>query len=327
MVDKAKQIVQGTAEWLALRVGKITGTRIQKAVGEDQFEKGSKLHQWEVLAEQMYREIVGLPRKPFNSRAIYYMDYGSKHEPDAIKTLKDDYGFKITSTPFVYHKDHDWIGMSPDGLILNGINNRPSAVEIKCPQSPHAGKVKEYKRNYWHQMQLGMECLDIEEMLYFQWDQSGNHALEWVKRDPDWAGIYIPKAQEFMDWFNEAKEKPENQEKWSVEYKEPGIHYEDIDDNDDTQVLADTLSKIKKHQEAIKQLDTVKKELSKKLIDQHKGAFRTPSVKCHLTQTRGRVNYSKLVKDQDIPFHVVEEYRAEGDSRIYTKLTEQEDDA
>ena len=81
------------------------------------------------------------------------------------------------------------------------------------------------------------------------------------------------------------------------------------------------------YHEAIKQLDTVKKELSKKLIDQHKGAFRTPSVKCHLTQTRGRVNYSKLVKDQDIPFHVVEEYRAEGDSRIYTKLTEQENDS
>ena len=42
MVDKVKKIAQGTAEWLALRVGKITGTRIQKAVGEDQFEKGSK---------------------------------------------------------------------------------------------------------------------------------------------------------------------------------------------------------------------------------------------------------------------------------------------
>ena len=39
MVDKVKKIAQGTAEWLALRVGKITGTRIQKAVGEDQFEK------------------------------------------------------------------------------------------------------------------------------------------------------------------------------------------------------------------------------------------------------------------------------------------------
>ena len=109
------------------------------------------------------------------------MDYGSKHEPDAIKTLKDDYGFKITSTPFVYHKDHDWIGMSPDGLILNGINNRPSAVEIKCLQSPHAGKVKEYEKKLLASTKgnLVTEVLRYaEEMLYLlSGINQGNHAL------------------------------------------------------------------------------------------------------------------------------------------------------
>ena len=59
------------------------------------------------------------------------------------------------------------------------------------------------------------------------------------------------------------------------------------------------------------------------LIKKHGGAFGTSSVKCHMTQARGRINYSRLVKDQNIERDILEGYRSEGDSRIYTKLLEE----
>ena len=43
MTQPAK-VVQGTKEWFALRMGKITGTRIQRAAKEDIWAKGD---QWE----------------------------------------------------------------------------------------------------------------------------------------------------------------------------------------------------------------------------------------------------------------------------------------
>ena len=41
-----------------------------------------------------------------------------------------------------------------------------------------------------------------------------------------------------------------------------------------------------------------------------------------MTQARGRINYARLVKDQNIPRDVMEGYRSEGDTRIYTRLVE-----
>ena len=79
---------------------------------------------------------------------------------------------------------------------------------------------------------------------------------------------------------------------------------------------------IKILQQKIKELDADKKEISARLISDNNGAFRTPSVKCHLTQATGRIDYKRLIEDKDIPVHEVEGYRSEGDTRIYTRIVE-----
>jgi putative phage-type endonuclease len=311
-------IKQGTQAWHDQRKNRITGTRIPRAVKECAWAKGD---QWEALGRDMYREAHNLTQDPFDQRALYAITYGKDHEPIALDKLKD-MGYKITQPSFVVHPEHDWLGMSPDGVLIKGRKGNISAVEIKCPQTKPVQNVKEQKRNYWHQMQLGMECMDIDEMLFFQWYEDA-HFQEWVERDPNWAKTYIPKAREFMDWYAEKSKDPTYVARWSEDKEEPGINYKSISEDDYTTELASVLKELNELKDRSAYLDTRKKDLSAVLVKKYGGAFSTPKVKCHMTQARGRINYARLVKDQNIPFEVMEGYRSEGDTRIYTKLLEE----
>jgi len=313
------QIKQGTAAWHDQRSNRITGTRLPKAVDECIWTKGD---QWEALGRDIYREANHFKQDPFNQFAMFAMKHGTDSEPLALKTLAG-MGYKITQPSFVVHPEHDWMGISPDGIMLKGRNGSISAVEIKCPQSKPCEDVKVQKRNYWHQMQMAMECMDIDEMLFFQWYSETEYFEQWISRDPKWAETYIPKAKKFMDWYNEKSKDVTYIERWSEDKDEPGINYKTVEDTDETSELATVLKELKQLKDRSSVLDIRKKELSAMLIKKHGGAFGTSSVKCHMTQARGRINYSQLVKDQNIERDVLEEYRSEGDSRIYTKLLEE----
>ena len=313
------KIKQGTPEWHEQRANRITGTRICKTAKECIWTKGD---QWESLGRDMYREANKLTQDPFNQFAMFAMKHGTDSEPLALATLSD-MGYKITQPSFVIHPKHNWMGISPDGIMVQGRNGKVSAVEVKCPQGKPCTNVKEQKRNYWHQMQMAMECMDIDEMLFFQWYSNDEHYQEWIERDRSWAETYIPKAEEFMTWYNEKRIDPNYIERWTQEKEEPGINYKAVDDEDDTSELASVLTELKQLKDKASILDERKKELSVKLISKHGGAFSTSQVKCHMTQARGRINYARLVKDQEIPVDVMENYRSEGDSRVYTKLLEE----
>jgi len=314
-------IKQGTPEWHGQRTNRITGTRCQRAFGEDQWASGSIEQQWDNLGRDMYREAHGLPQDPFPQGAMYAITYGKENEPRALEELKK-MGYQIRQPSFVVHPEHDWLGMSPDGVLVKGKNGNVSAVEIKCPISKAVKDVKAQKRNYWHQMQLGMACMGIDEMLFFQWYEN-EHYQEWVSKDPEWEEIYIPKAKAFMDWYTEACKDPKNIARWSEDKEEPGVNYKQVDEDEESKELSETLTELKKLKERSTILEARKKDLSSVLVKRYGGAFSTPTVRCHMTQPKGRINYARLVKDQDIPVHILEGYRAEGEARIYTKLLEE----
>jgi hypothetical protein len=314
-----QKIKQGSEAWHQQRANRITGTRLCKTAQECIWTKGD---QWESLGRDMYREANGLSQDPFNQFAMFAMKHGTDSEPLALKTL-ERMGYKITQPSFVVHPKYDWLGISPDGIMLEGRNGNVSAVEVKCPQGKPCKDVKQDKRNYWHQIQMALECMDLDEMLFFQWYSDEEHYEEWVKRDKDWAKTYIPKAKEFMDWYAEKKLDPNYIERWTQDKEEPGINYKSVDDEDDTSELASVLKELKELKDKALILDERKKILSSVLIAKHGGAFSTSQVKCHMTQARGRINYARLVKEQEIPRDVMESYRSEGDSRIYTKLLEE----
>ena len=312
------KIKQGSPEWHAQRKGKITGTRFSKAIGEHDFTKGD---QREALAREMYRADNGLSQDPHTSFAIYAMKHGTDNEKNAQQTLKN-LGHTIRNTSFVTHKDHDWLGVSPDGMMLKGRKDSMCGLEIKCPIGKPVKDVKNERRSYYHQMQLAMECMDVDEMLFFQWYSDEEYYEEWVDRDPEWAETYIPQAKQFLDWYKEKSQDQSCIDRWSKDKETPGIDYKDVDEDDKSSELTNILKELSELSERKTLLDARKKELTEVLIDKHQGAFSTESVKCHITEAQGRINYTSLVKDEGIPYETIEKYRGKGTARVYAKLVE-----
>ena len=164
-------------------------------------------------------------------------------------------------------------------------------------------------------------------MLFFQWYSDTEYHQEWVEREPKWAEIYIPKAKEFMDWYKKSCQDPNYISAWSTDKDGTGIQYKKIDNNEKTEELAEIQINISELAAKKDSLEKRKKELAKELVADNKGSFETVTkngkVRCHMTQAKGRVNYSNLVKEENIPYETVEKYRQEGDTRIYTKLIEE----
>lgn len=318
------KVKQGTPEWHDQRKGKITGTRFSKAIGEHDFTQGD---QREALGREMYRADNGLSQDPFSSFAIYAMKHGTENEKNAQQTLKK-LGHTIRNTSFVTHKDYDWLGVSPDGMMLKGRKDSMCGLEIKCPMRGKDGKpnpvldVRNERRSYWHQMQLAMECMDVDEMLFFQWYSDEEYFEEWVDRDPDWAETYIPQAKNFLDWYKKMSQDEKCIERWSKDKESVGTDFKDVDEDDETLELAKLITELNELSERKSLLEARKKDLTEVLIDKHQGAFSTKSVKCHITQAQGRINYTSLVKDQGIPYETIEKYRGKGTTRTYAKLVE-----
>lgn len=318
------KIKQGTPEWHNQRKGKITGTRMSKTAGEHDFTQGD---QWEDLGREMYRADNGMSQDPFSDFAIWAMKHGTDNEKNAQQTLKN-LGHTIRNVSFVTHKKHDWLGVSPDGMLLKGRGDSMCGLEIKCPMRGKDGKikpvldVKNERRSYYHQMQLGMECMDVDEMLFFQWWSDDEYHEEWIDRDPEWAKTYIPKAQEFLTWYAEKSKDPECIKRWSEDKEVPGVNYRSVDEDDNTSELSEILKELSELTVRKSFLDKRKKDLTEVLMKKHQGAFSTQSVKCHITEAQGRINYTSLVKDEGIPYETIEKYRGEGSTRTYAKLVE-----
>ena len=103
---------QGTQEWLDLRKGRITGTRLKQVMGKD----SSKLI-YEMIAEKYKKE------ESYQSDA---MSIGVLHEPWAIDQYEIETGQKVTEVGFITKGEN--VGLSPDGMV-----GKKKAIEVKSP--------------------------------------------------------------------------------------------------------------------------------------------------------------------------------------------------
>lgn len=119
-----EEIIQGTPEWFAQRLGCATGSEFDTCLAQG---KGSA----EASTRAQYRTRLAVERltgkvakSGFKSPA---MDRGTETEPFARMAYEARTGFIVQETSFVRH-DFLMAGVSPDGLI-----NADGMVEIKCP--------------------------------------------------------------------------------------------------------------------------------------------------------------------------------------------------
>lgn len=117
-------IEQGTEEWLALRLGKVTASKLSDVIAKGRGNAPSKTRESYML--QLAAEIVtGAPQDTFTNAA---MEWGNECEPQARSMYEFDSGNDVDQVAFVIVDDH--FGVSPDGMIGND-----GLLEIKCPKT------------------------------------------------------------------------------------------------------------------------------------------------------------------------------------------------
>lgn len=114
---------QGSPEWHAARLGKVTASRIADAIKRTQ--KGYGAERAYYMAELLAERLTGQAAEKFVSAA---MAWGTDREPEARELYEFQTGHLVDETGFHDHPTIALAGASPDGLI-----GADGLIEIKCP--------------------------------------------------------------------------------------------------------------------------------------------------------------------------------------------------
>lgn len=118
-------IEQGSKEWLELRLGKVTASRITDVLAKG--KSGEALTREDYRYELVVQRLTGESGESFTNAA---MEWGTATEPQARIVYEAEMGLFVEQVPFVLHPTIKWFGCSPDGLVQD-----TGLVEIKCPNS------------------------------------------------------------------------------------------------------------------------------------------------------------------------------------------------
>lgn len=119
------EIIQGSTEWLQVRLGKVTASRVADVVAKT--KSGYSASRANYLAQLVAERLTGTPGDSFTNAA---MQWGTATEPEARAAYEWHTGVTVETIGFV---DHPLIGMSgasPDGLV-----GADGLIEIKCPNT------------------------------------------------------------------------------------------------------------------------------------------------------------------------------------------------
>lgn len=153
---------QGTAEWIQLRTGMVTASRMADVISKLKPKKGEapeavkyKAEHANYLTELVCESLTGRAQDHYVSPA---MQWGTDMEPLARAAYEDAKDVIVDTVGFATHPTVKRFGASPDGLI-----GTDGLVEFKCPlTATHItwfleGKVPE---DYQPQMLAEMACTE-----------------------------------------------------------------------------------------------------------------------------------------------------------------------
>lgn len=149
----AHDVTQGTDDWQALRLGKVTASRIADLMARTRNGWGTSRANY--MAELVAERLTGVKNEGFSNAAI---KWGLEMEPQA----RDAYAFfadvDVAQIGFVDHPRIAMTGASPDGLVGDA-----GLVEIKCPlTATHIETLltASVREKYLYQMQWQMACTE-----------------------------------------------------------------------------------------------------------------------------------------------------------------------
>ena len=146
-------IVQGSPEWFAARLGKVTASRVADVIAKT--AKGYGASRANYAAELIVERLTGAREEGFKSAA---MQWGNDNEPGAREAYEFKSGLWVDQTGFIIHPRIKDAGASPDGLV-----GEDGMLEIKCPNTAtHLDTLSSGKPagKYVTQMQWQMACAE-----------------------------------------------------------------------------------------------------------------------------------------------------------------------
>ncbi len=153
------QPVQRTPEWYTFRWNLITASNAWKA-----FETQSTINQLIYEKCQPLKDFTLDPIdeeiKMVNTNTTLH--WGQKYEPLSVMMYEHLYESKVEDFGCIKHPNYNFIGASPDGIIIQSNTGRfGRMLEIKNIVNREINGIP--KKEYWVQMQLQMEVCDLDE--------------------------------------------------------------------------------------------------------------------------------------------------------------------
>lgn len=144
-------LVQRSAEWHQIRLGKVTASRVADVIAKT--KSGPAASRANYMAELIAERLTETTAEQYQNAA---MAWGTEKEPDARAAYEFRTDATVQEIGFVIHPKIDASGASPDGLVGD-----EGMLEIKCPNT--AGHLEtllgqEIAGKYVTQMQWQMAC-------------------------------------------------------------------------------------------------------------------------------------------------------------------------
>ena len=175
---------QRTDAWHAKRGEMLTASEIYKALPD-------------ATPSQKHEIIMGklVPRQRTEGPGPRALVWGTRFEPIAkdIYCRSSDVPMMIVDTSCIPHPIVPFLGASPDGIILMDDKTHVRhgrLVEFKCPISRVFSDEMPVPHAYYHQMQLQMECTQLNVCEYIEFQFKMISYSEWMDTTAQYKGFY-----------------------------------------------------------------------------------------------------------------------------------------
>jgi putative phage-type endonuclease len=171
--ESVSDVKQGSPEWFALRIGKVTASRVADVMARTKTGWGASRANY--MAEIIAERLTGTTAASFSNAA---MQWGTEKEPEARAAYSFYADTEVVEVGFVTHPTIAMSGASPDGHIGDD-----GSTEFKCPQTAT------------HLETLLGEPIAAKYITQCQWQMACN-GRKWC----DWAS-FDPRLPENMRLF------------------------------------------------------------------------------------------------------------------------------
>ncbi len=165
-------IEQGSEEWFASRLGKVTASKVSDVMART--KSGPAATRKNYMMELLCQRLTGKREDSYTNAA---MQRGNDLEPVARSAYEIDKGVMVEECGLIDHPRIEMFGASPDGLVGgNGM------LEIKCPNTAqHVACLRsgEPDNKYWRQMQTQMACSGRQWVDFVSFDERLREALQY----------------------------------------------------------------------------------------------------------------------------------------------------